>query len=115
VVSPEYVADTEWVPAEGKSVLSVATNGAAVERATGVCAAPSRKKVTVPVGFTVTVLGATVAVKVTDSLISNEVPGLAVRVVLVPVVATRAANAVARLLASTVPIPVVWSYPVAAT
>ena len=109
VLSPEYVAETVCVPAVAKSVLYVAMNGAEPEMATGVCADPSRKKVTVPVGFTDTVFGATVAVNVTASLIASAVPGLAVRVVLVPVAVASAATAVARLLASTVPIPVVWS------
>ena len=92
-----------WVPAEGKPVLNVAVYGAAVERVTGVCATPSTVNVTVPVGAVVKVFGATVAVKVTCSLITKEVPGAAVSVVLVPVAVTRAANAVARLLASTDP------------
>ena len=86
--------------------------GAVVERATGVCAAPSTTNVTVPVGAVVKVFAATVAVKVTFSLITREVPGAAVSVVLVPVAWTKAASAVAKLLASTDPSPVAKSYPV---
>jgi len=70
---------------------------------------PSTVNVTVPAGGVLWVLGATVAVKTTCSLISREVPGAAVSVVLVPVAWTKAANAVARLLASTDPIPVARS------
>jgi hypothetical protein len=106
----EKVARTLWDPEVGKSVLYVAVYGEAVERLTGVPATPSTINVTVPVGpVDPIVFGATVAVKVTDSLIASEVPGLAVSVVLVPVAATRAVHAVARLLASTDPIPVVKS------
>ena len=72
--------------------MSVAVKGAAVERATGVCATPSTVNVTVPVGAVVRVFGVTVAVKVTFSLIAREVPGAAVSVVLVPVACTRAAK-----------------------
>jgi hypothetical protein len=63
----------------------------------------------VPVGAVVKVFGLTVAVNVTASLITREVPGDAVIAVLVPVAATRALNAVAKLLASTDPSPVAWS------
>jgi hypothetical protein len=94
----------------GKSILNVAVNGAVFDKAGGdAWATPSTKNVTVPVGAVDKVLGATVAVKVTASLITTEVPGLAVSVVVVPVAFTRAANAVARLLASTDPSPVAWS------
>ena len=55
------------------------------------------------------VFGATVAVKMTCSFSTREVPGAAVSVVLVPVACAYAANAVARLLASTEPSPVAWS------
>jgi hypothetical protein len=92
-----------------KSVFNVAMYGAVVERATGVCATPSTEKVTVPAGAVDKVFGATVAVKVTASLISSEVPGAAVSVVLVPTAVTRVAHAVARLAALTDPMPVVWS------
>jgi hypothetical protein len=92
-----------------KSVFNAAIYGDAVERVTGACATPSTLNVTVPAGAVDKVLGATVAVKVTASLISSEVPGAAVSVVLVPVAVTRAAHAVARLAALTDPMPVVWS------
>jgi hypothetical protein len=87
VVFPELkIAETECVPEEPKLVVgSAAVKGAVVERATGVCATPSTVNVTVPVGGVVRVFAATVAVKVTFSLIAREVPGAAVSVVLVPV------------------------------
>jgi hypothetical protein len=80
------------------------------ERVMGVCATLSTENVTVPVGAVApAVFGVTVAVKSTCSLITTEVPGATVSAVLVPVAATRAAKAVARLLASTDPIPVARS------
>ena len=72
-------------------------------------ATPSMVNVTVPVGAALRVFGVTVAVKVTCSLITSEVPGAAVITVCVPVAAINAANAVAKLLASIEPKPVAWS------
>jgi hypothetical protein len=63
--SPTYVAVIECVATDNAPVLNVAVNGAVADSVPlPITVAPSRK-LTVPVGFAIVTLLATVAVKVT--------------------------------------------------